>query len=104
MASRLRISTATDRLPSFPAIALASSATFLCGFIVAVGDHDVCSAFRRQQRSFAADAAAAADDQHHLAAQFFLRRLTADLGFFQLPSIRCETLPTAAALHNLHAP
>ena len=58
---------------------------FLCRFVIAVRDHDVRSAFRRQQGNLAANSAAAADNQDHLTAQFFFRRLAANLGFLQLP-------------------
>ena len=53
--------------------------------MIAVRDDHVRSALRRQQRDLAANAAAAADNQNHLTAQFLLRRLAANLGFFQLP-------------------
>ena len=53
------------------------------GVLVAIGDHDMRAARGGQQRHFAANAAAAADDQGDAPAQFLLRRLAANLGFFQ---------------------
>ncbi len=63
---------------------------FFCRFVIAVSDHDVGPALRRQQRNLAANSAAAAHNQNHLAAQFFLRRLASNLGFLQLPVFDAE--------------
>ena len=65
-------------------------------FEVEVGDHDMGSARRSQASYFAADAAASADHQGHAAAEFFLRRLAADLGFFQGPVFDAEGLTARA--------
>ncbi len=66
------------------------SADSFSGLGIAVGDHDVCSALGCEEGDFTTDAAAAADDHHDAAGELFLGRLTADLGFFELPVLDAE--------------
>ena len=70
----------------------ASSATASARLAIAVGDDDVRAALGGEQRDLAADAAASADDQHDAAAEFFLGRLAADLGFLKRPVLDAEGL------------
>ena len=90
MASRLRMSMATATAHSLPPMAWASSATLLRGFEREVGDDDVGAAFGGEENGLAADAAGAADDESDAAAELFLGRLAADLGFFELPVLDAE--------------
>ena len=90
MASRLRISTVVEATNSFCVMCVELIRDAGGSGFVAIGDHHVGAACGGQVRYFAANAAASADDECDAAAEFFLGRLTAELGLFHRPVFDAE--------------
>ena len=69
-----------------------SAATLRRTCLIAIGNHHVRAALRKQMRHFAANAACAANNQRNAPAELLLRRLTANLRLFQRPVFNAESL------------